>query len=325
MVSGERNYSIDFLKGILILIVIIGHVIPGEIEASLSRYLIYSFHMPIFIAVAGFMLPMGKLENMTYGGIAKKYVGRLMIPWMIAVNIYFFLVNVLEKDKITLWSYLEEYLYPYYHLWFVLGFLAYIFLTRFLLSLKCSARSLVTAAAAISIISCLANWIPNSGEGLKGIADYIQYDFRPSNYLFFILGMVIRKYVDSKGAKAIIKKSGIFAALFFAVVFALFFVGDPKLQDAVSFALNIPLAICVLSACVCRCFPRCRLIEFIGKNSFAFYLWHVLGKIEALKIVGDQNLVPYYFVNAVIFIAEIIIIYSFSRVRPLNKYLFGNN
>ena len=40
-----RNYSIDTVKGFLILCVIIGHVLLGSLEQNVFRYVIYSFHM----------------------------------------------------------------------------------------------------------------------------------------------------------------------------------------------------------------------------------------------------------------------------------------
>lgn len=46
----ERDHSIDILKGIGILLVIMGHCdIFGRISG-----LIYSFHMPLFIILSGY-------------------------------------------------------------------------------------------------------------------------------------------------------------------------------------------------------------------------------------------------------------------------------
>ena len=43
-----RNRSIDAIKGILIFLVVIGHVLPGSLDENVIRYVIYSFHMPAF-------------------------------------------------------------------------------------------------------------------------------------------------------------------------------------------------------------------------------------------------------------------------------------
>lgn len=60
----RRDLAVDMMKGILILLVIIGHVtqIPEQV-----RHVIYSFHMPAFFMIAGFfqkpMLQMAVLKN----------------------------------------------------------------------------------------------------------------------------------------------------------------------------------------------------------------------------------------------------------------------
>ena len=52
-----RNPAIDVVKGMLILLVIAGHLVPGSLTDSLARHLIYGFHMPLFIGLAGYLFP----------------------------------------------------------------------------------------------------------------------------------------------------------------------------------------------------------------------------------------------------------------------------
>ena len=56
----ERLIWLDSLKGLLILIVVIGHAIlycllEGACENNYWWNLIYSFHMPAFMAASGFV------------------------------------------------------------------------------------------------------------------------------------------------------------------------------------------------------------------------------------------------------------------------------
>ena len=56
----ERLIWLDSLKGLLILIVVIGHAIQyclleGACENNYWWNLIYSFHMPAFMAASGFV------------------------------------------------------------------------------------------------------------------------------------------------------------------------------------------------------------------------------------------------------------------------------
>lgn len=65
----------DSLKGILIVIVVLGHSIQASMmqlgESFLDDYLwnlIYSFHMPAFMAISGFVAYRAKASGATGGG-----------------------------------------------------------------------------------------------------------------------------------------------------------------------------------------------------------------------------------------------------------------
>jgi len=59
-----RNPNIDFVKGLLIVFVVIGHILRGSLSDDLLRYIIYLFHMPLFIGLSGFLFNPAK-----YGGV----------------------------------------------------------------------------------------------------------------------------------------------------------------------------------------------------------------------------------------------------------------
>ena len=81
MGESKRNIFIDFIKGFLILLVILGHFLPGTLSENPARYVIYSFHMPAFFFISG----------MLYSGHTslKEYGLRLGIPWLFAVQVYY--------------------------------------------------------------------------------------------------------------------------------------------------------------------------------------------------------------------------------------------
>ena len=75
--SKERIKSIDFCKGIAILLVVLGHA-TEHTNASLSydwlyKY-IYSFHMPLFMFISGFVSYKNKYNwnSKQQNGIVKK-------------------------------------------------------------------------------------------------------------------------------------------------------------------------------------------------------------------------------------------------------------
>ena len=59
----QYNNSIDYFKGILCILVFLGHLVVGQIENNLVRYFIYSFHMPLFIGISGYLFNLEDLKE----------------------------------------------------------------------------------------------------------------------------------------------------------------------------------------------------------------------------------------------------------------------
>ena len=81
----ERDYTIDILKGIGIMLVILGHCL--EWENPVTR-LIYSFHMPLFFLVSGYFFQKYKIKDQI-----KKDYNRLIVPylWVSAIIAFVFI------------------------------------------------------------------------------------------------------------------------------------------------------------------------------------------------------------------------------------------
>lgn len=78
----ECNPTIDALKGILILFVIAGHLLPGGLNSSFLRYSIYAFHMPLFLFISGYLFNLKKNAQSAYAHIVKKYWKRMLLEWV---------------------------------------------------------------------------------------------------------------------------------------------------------------------------------------------------------------------------------------------------
>lgn len=80
--SNERDFSFDFIKGILIYLVIYGHVILYQegVEDPFHT-IIYTFHMPLFIFVSGYFA--GSTLNGPLSNCINKVSRRFIIPGVI--------------------------------------------------------------------------------------------------------------------------------------------------------------------------------------------------------------------------------------------------
>lgn len=80
-----RDNTVDIIRGIAILLVVIGHTIQyntHNFDDNIVFKLIYSFHMPLFMFISGYVLAIHppKLSNMNF--IAKKF-NQLVIPFLV--------------------------------------------------------------------------------------------------------------------------------------------------------------------------------------------------------------------------------------------------
>jgi fucose 4-O-acetylase-like acetyltransferase len=136
----ERIKIIDSLKGYAIILVLFGHVIvfsdPTGYALSWLFTFIYSFHMPLFLFLSGYLVyqkPIDPKWNFVY----KKFRG-LIVPYFIWLFIGILVVNNFILDaKIS--DYLIQHTVTYDNIWFLpalffsfLLLLAYISIERFL-------------------------------------------------------------------------------------------------------------------------------------------------------------------------------------------------
>ena len=76
----ERIYWIDTLKGLLIMLVIMGHRVGNDFSQTLlmAKVYIYSFHMPLFFFLSGYVFKVK--EEDTFLGFLKKKGQKIIVP-----------------------------------------------------------------------------------------------------------------------------------------------------------------------------------------------------------------------------------------------------
>jgi fucose 4-O-acetylase-like acetyltransferase len=323
MKETPRNPNIDLLKGLLILLVIVGHIVLGGLNDSFLRYFIYSFHMPIFIGLAGFLITEEKLKRITLSKLIAKYWTRVILPWLIAVNIYFIINNfssITNTQTILVEDYINAYLYPYYHLWFIIGFLTYIFITWLLLKVGFKLHQILIVALLLSLASKY-RLFDSHFNLISSIVDYIHYSIRLYFYIFFILGIFLKsksKFVNKLFENKSIFWGGVLICIISGLMFLQNFYFNIPMDRILYYIFNsLFLTLIIVSISKKKLF-RSKILEFVGKNSLMFYLYHVVGKTLVIKLLGTDNLFWYYIANSLMALILGIIIYYFKSRRDLN-------
>ncbi len=187
MVTAERNRSIDALKGMLIFTVVLGHVLLGSLDDAPMRYLIYSFHMPAFFFVSGYLLSLDWLRQTSFLGLLKKYWKRMLFPWCIAWLVYTLYAS---HNDFSL-SALARLLYkPYYHLWFVPSLYFCILICASFAKIMKDNITVEVALGCLGMFLCLLQY---SSLGIDGIISC-------GNLAYFVLGVSSKRSIMSMTA-----------------------------------------------------------------------------------------------------------------------------
>lgn len=125
----QRNYHFDNMKGILILCVVFGHTVSNlfsvwgnYLATKYLYYLIYTFHMPVFIFISGFF----SKRHSDYETYLKKAISGCLIPYLIFNVLY---ALPFESNVLNIWK-------PNWIMWYLLSLFSWKILVEVLIKLK---------------------------------------------------------------------------------------------------------------------------------------------------------------------------------------------
>lgn len=273
-----RNESIDSIKGILIVLVIIGHILLGTLDENFLRYVIYSFHMPVFLFISGYLINMQKIQNLTIKGLMEKYWQRMLLPWVIALILYSLALSV---PHFTILEFVNKLAHPYYHLWYVPTLFVFISIVWIMSHIKEKTTAMIFALVLGLIFHSFLH-----EEGC----------FRMNFFIFFIIGVFAKN--------AILKVENSWTDLMGGGILIIFIVGVTLLfvqgisMKSYTEKLRIPsmLMVCLLSVLPVMVKNKLKstLLCYLGSHSLEFYLWHVF-PIMVLKYFFKNSETQYLY------------------------------
>lgn len=121
----DRDSSLDFMKGILIYLVIVGHVIAKYAEPGWAYTVIHTFHMPLFFFISGYLaIPSFRQTFKDFTGKKYRRILRPALCW----SLLFFLLKLpshLDLGTKVIKSFMDIwFLYVLFYL-FIAAFLMY--------------------------------------------------------------------------------------------------------------------------------------------------------------------------------------------------------
>lgn len=188
--AAKRLIWADSLKGWLIILVVLGHAIQytigSESESNHLWSLIYSFHMPAFMAISGFLANRNKssmVKAFPWNKLYRRF-RQLIVPFGLWTIVLLIVINSLNLESLV--KYL---LYPDKGLWFlwVLFFINLLFLFADWSARKLRVKSELVVLSLCMLLIILMALFKISLFGLQLIAFY---------FLFYSLGYYMHKYYE---------------------------------------------------------------------------------------------------------------------------------
>jgi fucose 4-O-acetylase-like acetyltransferase len=309
-----RDLSFDFLKGSLILLVIIGHVLPGSADSGI-RGAIYFFHMPLFLGVTGYFVRRKFLDGGLVN-ILKKYQWRMIMPYLLAFSAYslYALFTAWQGEGVSIKTVLGLILYPYYHLWYIPAVIIFVIYTL----IAYRNNTLLTLVLVLSSLLaigwyCYADLLEAKYGMLKFIGDKRFYYY----YAFFLLGYLM--------ADRSLSLSGWLTLPLVVLAGGLsYYLADATLADATAwFVFNVALLFLLVGWCKHINMQSENLIVKMGQVSLPIYLWHVM-PIIIMGMVFDANS-PQFYIATVTLIALLIGVFIKLRGKShfFDSYFYG--
>lgn len=174
----ERLIWADAARGVLILLVVLGHALQhGDYEHNVAWNIIYSFHMATFFAISGYVSYKPELQWKTVG----KRAQQLLLPF----TVWSFIQSICLNDK---WLQLFDFLiFSDSGFWFVYAlFFIIVLITLFdRIANKLSINNIFIVSGGTLLLLAIMVLLELRLFGFQFIAFY---------FFFYALGFFVRKY-----------------------------------------------------------------------------------------------------------------------------------
>lgn len=280
-----RNIVIDLVKGLCILLVVVGHFAPEESPEwyFTCRSFIYSFHMPVFMSMAGFLYMEKRKSDISIRYFVKKKFMRLMIPYftisyiIVAIKLLASQIVSLENSSSAL-SLIRIFYLPEagYFLWFAYTIFLIFVLVGFF-------NQFSNGMTILAILSLAIYFTP-----LSFPREFCFYEMK-GMIVYFIFGCVFYKYRAKLPYKSnsFILTLILFHIAFFAISTSI----SENLGKICRFGMGILATVYLYGIFENNCKRKLSgLFRILGKYGTSIYLFHTIAMGPAknimLKYVG---------------------------------------
>lgn len=256
-----KNPSIDLLKGVLILLVMGGHVMELTGGHDMALWVGSGFRMPLMVGISGYLLNVTRTRSDSTEALFSRYGRRMLLPWAFAGIVY-----MVASGEAMRWTLPFDLLFrPPFHLWYVPTLFFLIMLTRLL---PFSPLVLLSVGAPVSLAIMYGFGLNHGPVG----DSLLSLDSRFLRYpIYFFFGMLMAERRISRRHLPIAVTVTLLGLVWWSGLYdgdnELAFVPARLLMNLGMIALLPMLSVLRLDFAP---------VNAIGRDSLFFYLWHPL-------------------------------------------------
>lgn len=309
--NNNRNSTIDFFKGLLIYLVVLGHTISGQYMNGISsnleeslRFIIYLFHMPLFFFFSGYLIRTERL-NRKYIFEKIKYTG---IVFFVSSFVYLVIFSSISIKSIVFLI-----TSPYNHLWFLEVLIIYFIVIYSFRNI--SYKTILLFSIILAIL----------GTGFRDLGGTVfnQFGYKPifrgmEYFIYFYFGYILRNELINFKLFQANKKA---LLLLFVAIFSLIIVNFQIDFLQINFYLSYSLGFVFFNILLILTINKFlnfkvddSLITEGGRASLFIYLWHYGFIVVSLHVINK-----YWFSNLLIDI--LLSIFIFIVLVAINKLM----
>lgn len=281
----KKNHSFEFLKGVLIFLVVTGHILTGNYNCLFNegwdiniRGGIYLVHMPLFFGVSGYFFK----NNMSSQKL-KKWVVNLTLIFLVAAIIH----QILIVRNATVFSFVFMVTSPFNHLWYLPALIILAISYFFLINKgKVSIKHILIVALLFGVVAKIfsSNFLDSNTVREWKVVLRI-FEFAP----FFIFSNLIKHKIRIKFLSLYFLGGLSLLGLFIQPIIT------HQLLNAVVYSLAFYGFNFSLIYLLFNLFTKQKGIEILpfnllGKTSLFIYLWHFLFIYLVQKFVEISSL-----------------------------------
>lgn len=314
--KNQKLYEVNFLQTFGIILVVLGHSHPLNVDYppfySILITFIYSFHMPLFMCISGYLFQYsGGMKNNSYWNFLKKKSVRLLLPYAVISSIMYIPKAVLFGEAssrasfdLSVAGYLHSLLYPRLnvlgHFWF-LPTLFLIFLVSPILYKLNNGRKMNAIFAASLFLLLLNLFIPSRSVAFLNLSE------TATLIIYFWTGCVLARYRSNiiEIAKGKYYLPPIFAAV-------TFFSASGIITGVMGILMSLSITLIYMR-------NKSSFIRYIDGYSYQIYLLH--WPVQAIAFVLFYKVLHLSFYTTALFMLVIGIASSFVIIKFTVKYI----